>query len=114
MKGVEDIQTPDDVENSCSNCKRYIGPIVTCPFCGHRTKRRSVIGVTKNAALVVAVVGLLLLHIWSMSYGVPTMNIEDLSETANYAYVEISAVGLALDNNVFGLFLIYVIILLIS
>ena len=84
------IETPEDVENSCANCKRYIGPIVTCPFCGHRTKRRSVIGVTKNAALVVAVVGLLVLHIWSMSYGVPTMDIEDLSETANYAYVEIS------------------------
>jgi len=84
------ISTPDDVENSCSNCKRYIGPIVTCPFCGHRTKRRSIIGITKNAALVFAVGGLLILHIWSMSYGIPTMNIEDLSETANYAYVEIS------------------------
>ena len=84
------VKSEEDVENTCTSCGRYIGPIVKCPFCGHRVKRRSTITITKNAALVVAVVGLLSLHIWSMSYGIPTMDIEDLSETANYAYVQIS------------------------
>lgn len=81
-----------EVEAKCTECGRYIGPIVTCPFCGHRVKRHSRITLTKNLALAFAIVGLLALHGTSMIWGTPAMNIEDLSETTNYAYVELSGV----------------------
>ncbi len=87
----DDGQSPG-LENRCKSCDRYIGPTVVCPFCGHKNRRTSRITFTKNAALVIAIVGLLALHIWSMSYGTPNMNIEDLGETSNYAMVEISGV----------------------
>ena len=82
----------EDIENTCVSCKRYIGPIVTCPFCGYRTKRRSNITWTKYFALTFAVVGLLGFHVFSMYYGTPALDIEDIDETSNYAYVQISGV----------------------
>ncbi len=81
-----------ELENRCKECGRYIGPTVMCPFCGHKNVRTSRITVTKNIALAVAVIGLLALNIWSISYGSPNMDIDDLGETSNYAMVEISGV----------------------
>ena len=89
---ARDREMAEDVENKCKNCSRYIGPTVICPFCGHKNRRHSRITLTKNLALFFAVFGLLSLHIFSVYYGNPEVNIEDLSETANYAYVEISGV----------------------
>jgi hypothetical protein len=83
--------TPD-VENRCKNCGRYIGPIVTCPFCGHRVRRHSRITITKYVAITFAVVGLLALQVFTMFYGTPPMDINQLGETSNYAYVELSGV----------------------
>ncbi len=91
-KALITVTDHEEVEARCTNCGRYIGPIVTCPFCGKRVKRHSRITLTKNLALTFAVVGLLVLHGTSMIWGTPAMNIEDLTETTNYAYVKISGI----------------------
>lgn len=82
----------EGVENKCGSCGRYIGPIVLCPFCGHKNIRSKRFTYTKNFALVMAITGLLLFHVWSIPFGTPSVNLEDLNETSNYAYVTLSGV----------------------
>ncbi|MBA3045350.1 MAG: OB-fold nucleic acid binding domain-containing protein [Candidatus Thermoplasmatota archaeon] len=91
---MSDAQLPDsqDVENKCNACGRYIGPIYVCPFCGSKVKRSSRITYTRNLALILAIAGLLVFHAWSIGYGNPDVNLEDLNETSNYAYVTIKGV----------------------
>ena len=86
------ITDTEDIENKCHSCGRYIGPIVICPFCGHKVTRSARFTYTKNLALVLAIAGLLMFHIWSIPYGTPDVNLEDLNETSNYAYVRLSGV----------------------
>ncbi|MFO7619423.1 MAG: OB-fold nucleic acid binding domain-containing protein [Thermoplasmata archaeon] len=86
------VQNDQEAENKCNSCGRYIGPIYVCPFCGSKVKRSRRVSYTRNLALILAVVGLLVFHAWSIGYGNPDVNLEDLNETSNYAYVTLNGV----------------------
>jgi len=60
------------------------------PVYGPQAKRPLRVRVLQIASLVLAVVGLVLLYLYSVNRDIPTVNVADITPTMNFAYVQIS------------------------
>ncbi len=76
-------------ERYCPNCGRYIGPVEKCPYCRTVVEKRREIVYVKYGSLVLGIIGLLVFHQVAMAFNNPAVDIDDISKTHNYAYVEI-------------------------
>jgi hypothetical protein len=73
----------------CPSCKRFVGPLEECPFCGADVpKKRSTIYL-KYGALVIAVVGTLLLIPFAVYTETPLVKVKDIQPTFNNAVIKV-------------------------
>ncbi|MGB9635869.1 MAG: hypothetical protein ACPL1Y_01285 [Thermoplasmata archaeon] len=76
----------------CPHCKRFVGPLEECPFCGADVpKKRSTIYL-KYSALAIAVVGTLLLIPWAMYTETPVIKVRDISPSYNNAVIKVRGI----------------------
>ncbi len=76
--------------STCPSCGREAGNGDLCPHCGADLKRRVKIRTFGIIAIVVAVVGVAILLFFASRAPVPTVKVNDIQATSNYAYVQLS------------------------
>lgn len=74
----------------CASCGRYIGPVMTCPYCGADAEGRTSLRWLRIAALVFGVGGLGLLFWLARHQDIPLARIADLTPAMNTARVRIA------------------------
>jgi ribosomal protein L37E len=78
---------------ACHRCGRYIGPVSRCPHCGAAVRQRMSLRVFRWAAVLLATLGLALLYVMSITRAVPRVEIGSISNTMNFAYVNLEGVA---------------------
>ncbi len=78
---------PDEI--ICSSCGRFVGALTRCPHCGASVHKRMSVRVTRHAALVLGVVGLILLYLMATHKELTVVKIGDIKPTMNFAAVRI-------------------------
>lgn len=73
----------------CSNCGRFVGAHMACPYCGTKVPKRMSVMLFKYGALAVAFLGLILLYLAVRVVKIPVVKVEDITETMNFAYVRV-------------------------
>lgn len=76
----------------CPNCKKYIGPVESCPYCRAKVGKAKAYTALKYGSLVIAILGLLLLRQIAIFQGVPFVNINEIGSGNNFGYVEIRGI----------------------
>ncbi len=74
----------------CPSCGRFVGAHDRCPFCGTGMQKRIPLSIMRYAALLVALVGMVCLHLMAMYRDVPSTTIGAISPTMNYAYKSVT------------------------
>ncbi|GEM_PF-1508818 len=74
----------------CPSCGRFVGAHDRCPFCGTGMQKRIPMSIMRYAALLVALVGMVCLHLMAMYRDVPSTTIGAISPTMNYAYKSVT------------------------
>lgn len=76
----------------CPSCKRFVGPLEECPFCGADVpKKRSTI-IMKYSALAIAIVGTLLLIPWATSIETPVIKVKEINPGYNNAVIKVKGI----------------------
>lgn len=76
-------------EVQCPHCGHFIGPATRCAHCGMRLEKPMKLKVLRIAAGGVAVVGLLLLHLYARNHELPVVQIGSISPVMNFASVRV-------------------------
>ncbi len=79
-------QPPEAV---CSHCGRYVGPVSKCQYCGAPVRTRISLRFFRWAAVLLATVGLGLLYFMSIRKEVPLVQIGNIKNTMNFAYIHV-------------------------
>jgi len=87
---------PDEQAALCPACRRFIGPLDTCPYCECPAEKPVGLKLLRRIAILLAVVGLCLVYAASISRDVHAMPIGDIKPVFNSARVRIS--GFAAEN----------------
>ena len=74
----------------CPSCGRFVGAHDRCPFCGTGMQKRMPMSVMRYAALLVALVGMVCLHLMAMYRDVPVTTIGAITPNMNYAYKSVT------------------------
>jgi len=74
----------------CPSCGRFVGAHDRCPFCGTGLQKRIPMSIMRYTALLVALVGMVCLHLMAMYRDVPSTTIGAISPTMNYAYKSVT------------------------
>jgi hypothetical protein len=77
----------------CPGCGRFIGPAMSCPYCGADAGGRLPLRICRWLAVLLGVGGLALLYMAAVRHPVPVVRIGDLGPTMNYAVVKIGGVA---------------------
>jgi hypothetical protein len=81
---------PDRSPADCRSCGRFIGPVLTCPYCGAFAEGRLPLRVLRYAALAIGIAGLALLTQFARSRETPLMPLGDLTPTMNFGRVRVA------------------------
>ena len=74
----------------CPHCGQFVGPASRCAHCGMRIEKRMGLRFLRTMAVVVAVGGLFLLHLYAAHSELPLVEIGDISPVMNFASVRIA------------------------
>ena len=77
---------------TCPSCGRYIGSLERCPYCGAKIPKHTAYYYAKYGSLSFAIIGIVFLLIFAQSIPVQYVKIGDITQTYNYAVVEIKGV----------------------
>ncbi len=80
-------QQPDDI--SCPACGTFVGALSRCPNCGAAIVKRMSVRLTRYAALILGLLGLVSLYLMSISREIPLVTIGEIDPMMNFAYVRI-------------------------
>lgn len=90
------MSTPDAVGNKeapsqaeCGSCGRYIGPVLTCPYCGAAAEGRFPIQTLRWAALLLGVFGLLVFYALAWRSELPVTAVSTLKPSMQNARIRI-------------------------
>jgi len=89
---MSDTERPQKPGAHCPSCGRFVGAREVCPYCGASVPRRMSLRLFKYGAIALALVGLLVLWIAATWSQVPTVHVEDVVGTMNWAYVRMEGV----------------------
>ncbi len=81
---------PRGRDGRCSACGRYVGPADACPFCGSPAGRLVSWTALRIGAVVLAIVGIGLLHAAALRREPPLVLARDIVPSMNYACVRIA------------------------
>lgn len=84
---AEDRTSPSAAE--CQSCGRYIGPVLTCPYCGAATDTRIPLRVLRWAALLLGVGGLIIFYALAWGSQLPLSSVSDLKPSMQHARVRV-------------------------
>jgi len=73
----------------CPSCNRFVGAYDRCPYCGTGISKRIPLRTIKIAAMVIAIVGMLCLHIMAMYRDIPTKSIGSITPAMNFGYISV-------------------------
>ncbi|MEM3738858.1 MAG: OB-fold nucleic acid binding domain-containing protein [Thermoplasmata archaeon] len=76
----------------CPKCKRFVGPLEECPFCGADVPKKKSTIYLKYSALAIAVVGTLLLIPWAASLETPLIKVKDIYPGYNNAVIKVKGI----------------------
>lgn len=76
-------------EVQCPHCGHFVGAASRCTNCGARLERRMGLKVLRISALLVAVFGVFLLHLYARNRELPLVKVADISPAMNFASVRI-------------------------
>jgi len=73
----------------CGSCERFIGPALTCPYCGAEASPRAPLRLLRIAALAFAVGGLALLFVLAHHRTLPSARIGDITPAMSTARIRV-------------------------
>ncbi len=83
-------QTVTPPEPVCSLCGRYVGEESICPYCDSPVISPMPLRALRRVCLLLATAGLFLLYLMVLNKEPPTVRIDEVAPTMNYAYVRIT------------------------
>lgn len=83
-------QADQPAEIICSKCGHFVGALTRCPHCGARAETRTSVRAFRYAALGLGTIGLGLLYLMATHREIPTIQIGEIKQTMNFAYVKVS------------------------
>ena len=89
-RGPVTDRPPERSPADCRSCGRFIGPVLTCPYCGAFAEGRLPLRVLRYAALVMGIAGLALLIQFARSRETPLVPLGDLTPTMNFGRVRVA------------------------
>ncbi|MCX7848229.1 MAG: OB-fold nucleic acid binding domain-containing protein [bacterium] len=88
---MNDLSQPTAQGTVCPSCHRFVGAYDRCPFCGTGIPKRIPLRVVRSLSLLVAIAGLVCLHLMAMYRDVPTVSIGAISPAMNFGYKRVIA-----------------------
>lgn len=76
----------------CSACGHFAGVYENCPRCGTYLPKRTTVKFFRYFSLFLATAGLLCLYLWAKNKELPVIQVKDITETMNFAYVRMIGV----------------------
>jgi DNA/RNA endonuclease YhcR with UshA esterase domain len=89
---VDRDSAESQVNAVCPSCGRFVGTQTRCPWCGARVPKRISLNIVRYGALALALLGLLALWFASRSTDLPLVQIQDIDDTMNWAYIRVQGV----------------------
>lgn len=80
---------------TCASCRRYIGPMETCPYCRTRNPKRYSTRALRWGSLLAALVLLLAVHQYAVRSDVPLLKAGDIGPANNLGYVRVEGMVVA-------------------
>lgn len=75
----------------CPSCNRFVGAYDRCPYCGTSIPKRISLRALRYLSLLVAIAGVVCLHLMAMYRDIPTVTIGDISPAMNFGYKRVIA-----------------------
>ncbi|NUM35088.1 MAG: hypothetical protein HUU50_11120 [Candidatus Brocadiae bacterium] len=75
---------------TCPACGHFAGVYENCPRCGTYLPKRTSLKFFKYFSLVLGVGGLFFLYLWVLHRDLPKIQVKDVTETMNFAYIQMS------------------------
>ncbi|MCF7847327.1 MAG: hypothetical protein K9M45_00645 [Kiritimatiellales bacterium] len=82
-----EIESQNQVQ--CPHCGHFTGPLSRCAYCGQRMGKRMKLQTLRVAALLFAIGGLFLLHLYASQREIPLIQIGSIKPTMNFAFVRV-------------------------
>lgn len=79
-----------DQGTNCPACGHFAGVYENCPRCGTHLPKRTSLKFFKYFSLVLGIGGLFFLYLWVLHRDLPKIQVKNITETMNFAYVEMS------------------------
>lgn len=70
---------------NCPSCRRFIGPVAACPYCGGEAQQNRLLRTLRYAALFLGTIGLLLLYLMVADRATPSVRIGSITPMMNFA-----------------------------
>lgn len=85
----QETSNNDTSEGKCPSCKRFIGPVATCPYCDAGATENGLFRRLRYAALLLGTIGLLFLYLMVAHQGTPLIRIGSVTPMMNFARVRV-------------------------
>ena len=76
-------------EMNCPNCKRFVGAVSKCPYCGTKVEKRMSLVAIRWAAVLLATVGLFLLYLMAKHRDIPVVMLGNIKPTMNFGQIRV-------------------------
>ncbi len=76
-------------EMNCPNCKRFVGAVSKCPYCGTKVEKRMSLVATRWAAVLLATIGLFLLYLMAKHRDIPVVMLGNIKPTMNFGQIRV-------------------------
>lgn len=73
----------------CPSCERFMGPADRCPFCGEDSAKSPALHRLRQAAFLLALLGLACLYLMVTHRELPVVRVADITPMMNFAYVRV-------------------------
>ncbi len=76
-------------EMNCPSCKRFVGAVSKCPYCGTKVEKRMSLVAIRWAAVLLATVGLFLLYLMAKHREIPVVMLGNIKPTMNFGQIRV-------------------------
>ena len=76
-------------EMNCPNCKRFVGAVSKCPYCGTKVEKRMSLVAIRWAAVLLATLGLFLLYLMAKHREIPVVMLGNIKPTMNFGQIRV-------------------------